>query len=159
MLFNARLRRVSEEMKTKLQLSPDFKTRDWFLYNDHIVIKVYGFTKAPYLFPVVLTPSIFALEFIRQSLQFEAKHFWNLKKKTSNFKFNANIGPFIVKSRSTLPVVERFLKDMNFREAKILRYDPHHIISQRRLQNNNVPFEHQEVEGLEKLANLENLGD
>ena len=48
---------------------------------------------------------------------------------------------------------------MNFKEAKILRYDPHHIISQIRLQNKNVTFEHQEVEGLEKLENLENLED
>ena len=46
---------------------------------------------------------------------------------------------------------------MNLKEEEILRYDPHHIISQRRLQNKNVPFEHQEVEGLEKLENLENL--
>ena len=105
-----------------------------------------------------LTPRFFSLKFIRKILQDEVENFWNFKKE-SNFKLNSNIGPFIVKSRSTLPVVEKLLKDMNFREVEILRYDPHHIIFQRRLQNKNVPFEHREVEGSEKLTNLGNLED
>ena len=43
---------------------------------------------------------------------------------------------------------------MNFMKATKVNYDPHHIISQRRQQNKNKPFEHQEVHG---LANRDNL--
>ena len=80
MIFNARLPRVLEEMKTKLQLSPNIKTVDWFLYKDHIVIRVYGFIEAPYLLPSFLTPRFFGLEFIKQILQSEAKHFLEFQK-------------------------------------------------------------------------------
>jgi hypothetical protein len=46
---------------------------------------------------------------------------------------------------------------MNFQEAEKIRYDPHQIISQRRQQNKNAPYEHKIVECLDKMANLENF--
>lgn len=46
---------------------------------------------------------------------------------------------------------------MNFQLAQQIRYDPKQIISNRRLKNKNGPFEHQEIEGLRALANLEDV--
>ena len=43
---------------------------------------------------------------------------------------------------------------MDFQKEKRINYDPHHIISQRKKSNKNKPFNHQIVEGLDKIANL-----
>ena len=44
---------------------------------------------------------------------------------------------------------------MNFQRTQQIKYDPRHIISNRQLKNKIGPFEHQEIEGLSALANLE----
>ena len=48
---------------------------------------------------------------------------------------------------------------MNLREANKIRYDPIQIISQRRQKNKNTPYEYEKVQGLEAIANQENLGE
>ena len=40
-----------------------------------------------------------------------------------------------------------------------MNYDPHHIISHRNQLNKNKPFDHQIIEGLDKMANLSNFGE
>jgi hypothetical protein len=89
-------------MKTKLQFTPENRTRDWFLYRDYTIIRVYGFSEAPYILPTFLTPRIFSLEFIRQRLHSETKHFLNYKK-SSNIKFPFNMGPFSLKVNQLCP--------------------------------------------------------
>jgi hypothetical protein len=86
------------------------------------------------------------------------EHFLN-HKKVSNLKFSFNVGPFIVKTKSSLHIVERLLKVMGFREAEKIRYDPHQIISHRKKENKSAPFEHQTIEGPDKIANLESFQD
>jgi hypothetical protein len=107
---------------------------------------VYGFTGAPYLLPAFLTTKFFALEFIRQRLHSE-EHLCAFKK-ASDVKFPLKVGPFIIKNKETLSVVEKLLKIMDFQEAERMNYDPHQIISQRRHLNGNKAFDHQTVEGL-----------
>ena len=46
LIFNKELPRVSEDMKSKLQLSSE-PIGDWFLFKDHTIIRVYGFSEAP----------------------------------------------------------------------------------------------------------------
>ena len=67
-IFDMELHRVLEEKKNALQPSPKSYIGYWFLYKEFIVIRVYGFTRAPYKFPIFFMPRIFALEFIRQRL-------------------------------------------------------------------------------------------
>ena len=43
---------------------------------------------------------------------------------------------------------------MDFQRLERLNYDPWKIISQRRQQNKNKAFEHQLIEGMDKMANL-----
>ena len=63
------------------------------------------------------------------------------------------IGPFIIKSKDALHVIESLLKEMGFQRVSPTNYDPHHIISIRKQVNKNKPFEHQEVEGLDEKEN------
>ena len=54
-------------------------------------------------------------------------------------------------------VIEKLLEVMDFQKEEKVNYDPHQIISQRRQLNKNKPFDHQIVEGLDKMANLSNF--
>ena len=69
-------------------------------------------------------------------------------------KFPLKIDPFIFKSKVALTIVEKLLEAMEFQRMEWLNYDPHQIISQRRQQNKNKAFEHQSVEGMDKIVIL-----
>ena len=43
---------------------------------------------------------------------------------------------------------------MDFIKESNVNYDPHHVISLRKQENKNKPFEHQAIEGLAEMANL-----
>ena len=75
------------------------------MLEEGIVIRVYGFVHQPYVFPYFLIPRIFALEIIRQNLIVENEHFINLKKSLE-IKFPWVVGPFIIKRKASLLVVE-----------------------------------------------------
>ena len=90
---------------------------------------------------------------MRQKLYVEEEHFGAFKK-SSNVKFPLKVGPFILKNKSALLVIEKLLEFMDFQKEQKVNYDPHHIISQRKQLNKNKPFYHQTVEGLDKIANL-----
>ena len=51
-------------MKAYLQNS-NAPVRDWFLYEEFTILKVYGFENEPYGLPVFLTKRILILEFLR----------------------------------------------------------------------------------------------
>jgi hypothetical protein len=79
--------------------------------------------------------------------------------KASNLKFPFIIGPFIVKARSFLSQIQAKLKEFGFSQLQGRRYYPHQIISKRILMNKHAPYEHEHVEGFDKLANLEVCAD
>ena len=110
------------------------------------------FSINPMFYLLLLPPRIFALEFIKNKLIVENEHFINFKKSLE-IKFPWVVGPFIIKSKFVLTIVERLLKEMKFQTVAVVNYDPHHVISVRREVNKNKPFEHQEVEGLAESAN------
>ena len=138
-------------MKETLHFSPDRSIGDWFLL-EHTIIRVYGFTHEPYIFPAFLTPRVFSLELIRKKLIMENEHLISFEK-ASEIKFPWVVGTFIRKSKVALPVIESLIHEMNFREYFAVNYDPHHIISQRRQMNKNKEFEHHVVEGLAEKDN------
>jgi hypothetical protein len=57
--------RINEEIHRILHLSDLAKLGDWYLYQNHIEIRVYGCELPPYRFPKYLPVRIFALEYIR----------------------------------------------------------------------------------------------
>ena len=74
--------RINEETKRILQLSENFKTGDWYLYKDHIEIRVYGALLAPYKLPRFVTTRIFAFEYLRKILNANEVNFMASRKKT-----------------------------------------------------------------------------
>ena len=98
MLFDEVLPQVLEYMKCMMHPSLEYRVRDWFLFKDSTVLRIYGFTGEPYKLPSFLTPRIFALDFMRQRLHSEEEHFGAFKK-SSNIKFPLKVGSFIFKSK------------------------------------------------------------
>ena len=68
------------------------------------------------------------MEFIRQKLIVENEHFISFKKATE-IKFPWVVGPFIIKIKVALTVVEILLQEMNFKKSIAVNYDLHHVIS------------------------------
>ena len=78
---------------------------DWFLYQDYTVITIYGSEEQPYRLPSFITPKIFSLEVLRQRLHSYKLHF-SRKKQTSNFKVPITIGPFIVRNKASIELID-----------------------------------------------------
>ena len=111
--FQKRFPRVQPEMRPILQFSTDSRIGDWFLFENGTVIRLYGFTHPPYMFPAFLTPRVFSMEFIRKKLIVEMKHSLKFKKSTK-VKYPRVVGPFTIKTKTALPMIENLLKDMCF---------------------------------------------
>jgi hypothetical protein len=54
-----------------------------------------------------------------------------------------------------LSQIQENLKEFGFVQLQGRRYDPHQIISKRRLMNKHALYENEHVEGFDKLQNLE----
>jgi hypothetical protein len=141
LIFGSDLPRVLKEMKSFLQPNPERRVGDWMLFIQSTVIWVYGYQEGPYLLPVFLTPIIFALEFIRQRIISETKHFLKAHK-ASNLKFPFIVGPFVVNNKSCLPQIQAKFNEFRFTQLQGRKYDPHQIISKRRLMRKLGPYEH-----------------
>jgi hypothetical protein len=154
LIFKTKLPRVLDDMRSYLKPNIENKVGDWVLFMHSTIIWVYGCHESPYLLPIFPTPRIFSLEFIKQIIISETENFLTLCK-ASNLKFPFIIGPFIVKSRSCLYQIQSKLKEFGFSQLQGRRYDPHQIISKRILMNKQAPYEHEHVEGFDKMENLE----
>ena len=124
--------RVLLEMEEMVHFSLDTRVWDWFLLKEHTINRLYGFVHESYFLPSFLAPGIFSMEFIRWKLIIENDHFMSFRK-ASETKFPFKVGPFITKNKASLLVVEGLLQDMNLMKDTKINYDPHHIISHRRL--------------------------
>ena len=151
LIFGTSLPRMIGDMKSYLQSSNEL-VADQFLYKEFTILRIYGFENEPYRLPVFLTKRIFVLEFLSQMLHVESEMFLK-HKKASNMKFKYTIEPFVVNSTSVVIVVQSILKSMNFQDDKKAKYDPKHIISQRKLASRLGTYEHIEDEELETKAN------
>jgi hypothetical protein len=89
--------RINEEIQRILHLSDLAKMGDWYLYQDHIEIRMYGCELAPYKLPKYFPVRIFALEYIRQMINSYDIHFVSLKKK-QQLRIKGKIGSFICNS-------------------------------------------------------------
>jgi hypothetical protein len=89
--------RINEEIQRILHLSDLAKMGDWYLYQDHTEIRVYGCELAPYKLPKYLPVRIFCLEYIRQMINSNDIHFVSLKRK-KQLRIKGKIGSFICNS-------------------------------------------------------------
>ena len=125
-MFQEKFPRVLLEMEEFIQFILGRRIGYWFILKEHTIIRFYGFIHEPYIFPAFLTPRIFSLEFIRKNIIVENEDFLRTRN-SSKIKFPLKVGPFIIKNKASLPVVEGLLQDMNF--VKATKSIMFHIIS------------------------------
>jgi hypothetical protein len=144
--------RINDEVQRILHLSDNAKTGDWYLYQNHTKIRVFGCELAPYKLPQYVPVRIFALEYIRQIMNSDEIHFVSLKKK-QQLRIKGQIGSFICNSRGAGEEADRMLKEMKFFTSFTCHYDPCGIISEMRVKNKNIPYVHESKPEIEKFAN------
>jgi hypothetical protein len=144
--------RINDEVQRILHLSDNTKTGDWYLYQNHTEIRVFGCELAPYKLPKYFLVRIFALEYIRQIMNSDDIHFVSLKKK-QQLRIKGQIGSFICNNRGTGEEADRMLKEMKFFMSFPWHYDPHGIISEMRVKNKNISYVHVSKPEIEKFTN------
>ena len=97
---------------------------DWFLLEFETIIRLYGFVHQPYILPTFLKTKTFYSEFLSQRLTFETENFLNFRKSL-DIKFPWDEGPYVVKSRDALLIIDSLLKSMGFSLGTVVNYDPH----------------------------------
>jgi hypothetical protein len=100
---------------------------DCILYKDFTVIRIYGAEKKPYKLPKFLTPRIFGLEILRQRFDSDYVHFTS-RNQAGTFKLLVTIGPFTVKNRNVVKIIEEIIVFFQFEEDIACQYDPLGII-------------------------------
>lgn len=73
--------RLTYEMQRILQLSKAYSIGDWYFYQHHKVIRIYGCELAPYRLPRYVPMRLFALEYFRQFGNADMIHFHSKNKK------------------------------------------------------------------------------
>ena len=124
LFFQEILPKMFPRMKKTMHLSPNKRIGDWFLTNFEIIIRLYDFVHQPYILPAFLTIRIFSVELVRQRLTIEEEHILSFRK-SSGINFPRKVGPYSVKSRATLPLVDNLLRTMGFPLVRAINYDPH----------------------------------
>jgi hypothetical protein len=144
--------RINDKVQRILHLSNHTKTGDWYLYQNHTEIRVYGCDLALYKLPKYLPFKIFSLEYIRQVINSDDIHFVSLKKM-QQLIIKGQIRYFICNNRGTGEEADRLLKKMKFFMSFTWHYDPCGIISEMRIKNKNISYVHESRPEVEKFAN------
>ena len=108
------------------------------------------------MIPAFLTPRIFSLDLLRKRLHLDELHFAN-KKKTSNFKVPITIGPFLVKNRATIELIDDIMACFGFASYFSCQYDPLHLISKKKKRQKRGNYEHQGTPEMDQMANKSTL--
>ncbi len=90
------------------------KVGDWYLYQNHTKIRVYGYQLCPYKLPKYLPMRIFSLKYFRQIINLDEVNFLAARKKTQ-FKLKNQLGPFICNNREARPKADKILQQINFK--------------------------------------------
>jgi len=142
-------------MQRILHLSKGYNIDDWYYYQNHTVIRIYGCELAPYRLPKYVSMRLFALEYYRQFNSADLTHFYGAKKR-AQLKIRHQLGPFIFNK------MEQAWKDADTILGKKLKrkhsflwspYDPEHFISYRRVKNELKEYVHHEIPEIQRYAN------
>ena len=79
-------------------------------------------------------------------------HFLPMKKDFI-YKLPKSVGPFVVNMRQAFDEVSKILEETHLLLGENWSYDPHGVISQRRIENGYSAFSHVKRPDQEKLAN------
>jgi len=90
--------KISSNIRRILQLSKQHKVGDWYLYQNHTKIRIYGYKLAPYKLPRYLPMRLSSLEYYRKIANSDEVHFVKSKKK-SQLIIKDQLGPFVCNGR------------------------------------------------------------
>ena len=85
--------KLTDEMQKILQLSKSYSIGDWYFYQNHTVIRIYGCELAPCRLQKYVPMRLFALEYYQQFNIADLSHFYGARKK-SQLKIRHQLGPF-----------------------------------------------------------------
>ena len=147
--------RITYEMQKILQLSKNYKLGDWYLYQDHTVIRVYGCELDPYRMPRYVLMRLFALEYFRQFGNADLVHFHSENKKVQ-LKVRNQLCRFLYNKREEgWKEVDMILESLQLETRfRWVPYDPNHFISLRRVKHKLGGYTHIRLPHIEKYANL-----
>ena len=74
--------RLTAKMQRIRHLSKGYSIGDWYYYQNHTVIKIYGYELAPYRLPKYVPMRLFALEYYRQFNNAYLTHIYGARKKS-----------------------------------------------------------------------------
>jgi len=154
LLMKAPPPRITYEMQKLLQLSKSYKVGDWYLYQDHTMIRVYDCELCPYRLLRYVPMRLFALEYYRKLINSYLTHFHSTKKR-AQLKFKNQLGPFVMNKKEGWQDTDLILKD----QLKLKRifwwvpYDPLGFINARRVKYRLTPYDHCKNPHIEKYAN------
>lgn len=146
--------RITYEMQKILQLSKNFKLGDCYLYENHTIIRIYGYELCPSRLPRYVPMRLFALEYYKQLINSYLTHFHSTKER-AQLKFRDRLGPFMMNKKDGWKDVDLILGD----HFKLKRsfwwfpYDPLGFINARRVKYRLTPYDHSKKPEIEKYAN------
>ena len=123
--------RISADIRRVLQLSKQYRVGDWYLYQNHTEIKIYGCELAPYKLPRYLPMRLFVLEYYRKIINLDEVYFVKAKKK-AQLRIKNQLGPFVCNNREAGREAEEILQRLKLKQSFMWRYDPCDFICNRR---------------------------
>lgn len=146
--------RLTDEMHRILQLSKVYSIGDWYFYQHHKVIRIYGCELAPYRLPSYVPMRLFALEYFRQFGYADVLHF-SSKGKKAQLKVRNQLGPFIYNKREEAwQEADMMLGRLGLHTSFIWApYDPNHFISLRRIRYRLASYDRVKLPHIEQYAN------
>ena len=77
-----------------------------------IIIRLYGTYSTPHIFPKLLTPRVFVLEYISEMVEMDGIHFMRTKKKTK-LNFPISTGGYVTNDKRCIKDSPKALKQIN----------------------------------------------
>ena len=77
-----------------------------------IIIRLYGTYSTPHIFPNLLTPRVFVLEYISEMVEMDDIHFMRTKKKTK-LNFPMSMGGYVTNDKICIKDSLETLKQIN----------------------------------------------
>jgi len=108
MLLGSPRPRINADIRRVLQLSKQYKVGDWYMYQNHTGIRIYGCELPPYKLPRYLPMRLFSLEYYRKIINSDEVHFVRIKKK-AQLRIKDHLGPFICNNREAGREVDEIL--------------------------------------------------
>lgn len=131
--------RISPEIRRVLHLNINHQVGDWYLYQNHIEIRIYGCELAPYKLPKYLPMRLFSLDYYRKIINSDEVNFVKAKKK-AQLKIKDKLGIFICNSREFGKDADLILQRLKLKQSFIWRYDPLDFVYKRRQKNKMPPL-------------------